>query len=448
MVRRFYRHLTVGRVILMLPLVAIITQARQMVRDNSFLWHIRAGELQIADNSVLTADPFSFIALGEPWRTQSWLADLLYGFFEGLSPLTVGSWVTAFSALLLVGCVGIRAYRALPSTLVAGVVSLWVMWLSLGWFSPRPVVISLGMFSLLLLVGDYPRLRWTIPLLMWIWASIHGGFVVGLGYLALDGLRRRDRTRIADVAVSAAFASVTAHGWGVWEVLLAFVRSNEALDSIIEWATPDLFSIALIPFLGVLVALIVAARAGRMSSGDLWVVVPFLLFAFTAGRSVPLAALALVPWMTLSLERLTRFAPSRSEGSPITALVAAVVLLVPFLVPLDGGLDPARFPLEAAEHLTAERVFHDDAIGGYLIYSQFPDRLVYIDDRAELFEERYVAFGKARGGLPVWQEVFDEHGFEEVLLRKEAPLIQVLTAGGWLERFSDETFIVLEQPPS
>ena len=63
----------------------MVIGASRPIRDNSFLWHIRAGDLQLTSGEVLTTDPFSFTMAGEPWRTQSWLADLLYGSLEQAS---------------------------------------------------------------------------------------------------------------------------------------------------------------------------------------------------------------------------------------------------------------------------------------------------------------------------------------------------------------------------
>lgn len=441
---RWFRQLTIGRVVLLLPLVAIFIGSRSTIRDNSFLWHIQAGELQLERGSVLTSDPFSFIAQGERWRTQSWIADLLYGFFERLSPLSIGSWVTGISAALLVGFATLRAYRRGTSTFVAGVVGLWVMWLSLGWFSPRPVVISLALFSAFAVVAEDRRLRWAIPLMIWLWASVHGGFVVGLGFLVLLGLARRDRTYMRDAAVSLVAASLTAHGWGTWEVLISFLGGSGALDSITEWANPDLFGLALMPFLAVIVAMVVCGKRQEIERGALWIIVPFLLFAFTASRSVPIATVALVPWLAAFLRPLSRFL-SGGSGNLVTLTVGLLAVSIPWLLPIESGLDPSRFPIEAAKHLTEDRVFHDDGTGGFLIYSQYPERLVYIDDRAELFKDRFVEFGEARAGQPVWRKVFNQLDFQQVLLKKDAPLVQILSAEGWRERFADETFIVLDR---
>lgn len=435
------RRLNIGRVVLILPLTAILIAGRLPLRDNSFLWHVRAGTLQIERGSALNQDPFSFTALGEPWRTQSWLADLLYGYFEGLAPLAIAPWVTVISGAILVYTVALRAYRRVNSTFVAGVVSLIVMWVALGWFSPRPVVVSLALFAVFLLVAEDARLRWALPLVMWLWASVHGGFIVGIGYLILILLSDRRRARVVDVAATMGVVLFTAHGWGVVEVLFNFFAARPALGIIVEWAVPDFYGLALAPFLGVIVALLVVARGGKMPTRDLWVVVPFLLFAFTASRAVPLATLVLVPWLAEALRPMERF--GNTGGSPVLAVLAVAAVIVPLVLPIESGLDPERFPLNAASHLSAERVFHDDGAGGYLIYTQYPDRLVYVDDRAELFGERFLRYGQAKSGLPIWSEVFKEWEIEEALLRTDSPLLEVLRQAEWRVLYTDEQYAIV-----
>ena len=72
------RRFSLFHLILVVPWIAIVIDAFKPITDNSFLWHIRAGELQATSASVLTTDPFSFTMHGEHWLTQSWLAELAY----------------------------------------------------------------------------------------------------------------------------------------------------------------------------------------------------------------------------------------------------------------------------------------------------------------------------------------------------------------------------------
>jgi hypothetical protein len=346
--------------------------------------------------------------------------------------------------LVLVGAIALRCYRAVGSPLAGAIATTWLMWLTIGYFTPRPVLFSLALLAVFLVAADDSRLRWTLPLLMWVWAAIHGGFIVGLGYLVLDGIRRRDRTRAVDVAVATGFTLLTAHGLGTWQIVLEFLRNTEALDLIAEWLTPNLISLEHFPFLLGLLALLVAAMRGRLVARDLWVVAPFLVFAFTANRSVPLAALVLAPWFVGGLARI-RLGEGRVPRAQamINAVLLVAVVAIPWLVPLEGGLDQELFAVNAIRHLDPGPAFHDDAVGGYLIYAEWPERLVYIDDRAELYQQDFIDFVRARGGEGVWEDVFERFGLTQALLKVEDPLVQILEAEGWSRRFEDDRFVVL-----
>jgi hypothetical protein len=271
--------------------------------------------------------------------------------------------------------------------------------------------------------------------------------VVGIGYLVLDGLRRRDRRRIVDVAAVTFITLFTAHGLGTWQTVLQFLGNTEALDLIMEWLTPNLISIQLFPFLLGIIAILVGAIRGRVTMSDLWVILPFLAFAFTANRSVPLAGLVLAPWFVTSLMPLGKRATSTTRVQGIlNAVIMALVIALPWAVPIEGGLDDELFAVEAVEHLQPGPAFHDDGVGGYLIYTKWPDRLVYIDDRAELYEDDFIEFVKSRDADEIWRDVFARHGIEQALLKHDDRLSQVLLAEGWDPIFEDDRFVVLVAP--
>ena len=440
-------RVSVGHIALAVPIIAAVISGRIPVRDNSYLWHVRAGTLQIDLGRVLTEDPFSFTAAGRAWRTQSWLADLFYGWADRRWGLAVVTPIVVVGALLIVGSIAVRNYRVLRSPLAAAVATTWVMWLLIGYFTPRPVVFSLGFLALMLVVADEQRLRWALPPLMWLWAAVHGGFVVGIGYLVMDGLRRRDRRRIVDVAAVTLVTLLTAHGLGTWQIVVQFLGNGEALDLIMEWLTPNLISVQLFPFLLGIIALLVGAIRGRIAMSDLWVIVPFLAFAFTANRSVPLAGLVLAPWFVSSLMPLGRKATSTTRVQGIVnTVIMALVIIIPWAVPIEGGLDDELFAVDAVEQLQPGPAFHDDGVGGYLIYTKWPDRLVYIDDRAELYEEDFVDFVKARDADEIWRDVFARYDIEQALLKHTDRLSQVLLAEGWDPAFEDDRFVLLIAP--
>lgn len=433
------RGLTLTQLAWLVPVTAILVALRRPTQDNSYLWHIEAGIRQIMGGSVLTSDPFTFTAQGEPWRTQSWLVELVYGWFEPIKPLVSAPVVVGVAAVVLLAAVGLRAA---PGRGIMGPLgAVWVMWLSLGYFTARPVFPSLALLAVVVLVADRRALRWTLPLLFWIWASVHGGFFIGLGYLVLQGLRHRDWRYLADVAFSVLAASLTAHGWGAWETLLGFAGSTSNLDIIAEWLSPDLFSLAHFPFLLAVAALVWLATVGRVEKETLWVLLPFLLFAFTANRAVPMAAIVLAPFIFVAGERSVGHS---AFSVPLSAIVVVFVLALPTLLPIEQDLFESRFPVQAAQHLDGERSFHDDSAGGYLIYTGAPN--VFIDDRAELFGDLYTEFADARAARPGWEKLFERFALKRALLRTADPIGSVLDTRGWVEVYSDENFRVLRDP--
>ncbi|MDF1594465.1 MAG: hypothetical protein P1T08_00015 [Acidimicrobiia bacterium] len=357
---------------MLIPWVAIGIAAFQPIRDNSFLWHLRAGDLQLGAGEVIRSDPFSFTSGGAPWRTQSWLIELMYGWLDGRFELRfVPAWI-AGCALLTVGATGIRMYRLgfNATRISAGMIGL--TWLGGMYFVPRPVVASFALLALLILVTEMPGMRWSIPVLLWVWASSHGSFVLGIGYVALYAVAQRDRRIVRPLTLASIVVSLTAHGWHAWEILWRFVSNRGALDFISEWAAPDPLSIGALPFFAGIIALIYQAIKGRVPVGDLWIIGPFLLFGLTSLRALFPAMIVLVPWMVPAIRSRER---SNGSASPIVVLIAAgLILALPFAAfrgPVE--IDDQTFPVAALDYLANGPAFHDDAVGGYLIYAGGPD---------------------------------------------------------------------------
>jgi hypothetical protein len=87
--------------------------------------------------------------------------------------------------------------------------------------------------------------------------------------------------------------------------------------------------------------------------------------------------------------------------------------------------------------------FHDDSAGGYLIWAEGPERLVYIDDRAELYGDRMAEYVEVRDLERDWEPVFERDGIEQALLKVDEELIGELEAAGWTATYEDEEYVVL-----
>ena len=190
--------------------------------------------------------------------------------------------------------------------------------------------------------------------------------------------------------------------------------------------------------------------------------------ALISARSLPLAALALLPLANgsfteaLSLagglrpklrrqldraliysDRLLGFDRSL-DGFALVPLAALLLFLG---VRGHAAFPSDQIPVAAAERIAAlpvsSRIFSTDKFGGYLIY-RFPARLVFFDGRSDFygvnFIDRYAWMYEARPG---WRKEFQRGNFTEVLLPPDAPLVAALETEGWQKLFSDHTAVLL-----
>jgi hypothetical protein len=436
------RRFSLAHLLLIVPWVALVIDAWAPIRDNSFLWHIRAGDLQARAGEVLTADPFSFTMNGQPWLTQSWLAELLYVWGErhwGLG--FVPPMLLLMTSVTFLG-IGLIVYRRSQSVSGTAVVLMLSTILLISFLVPRPVIFSIALFVLVILAWERPATRWALPLLFWVWAAVHGSFAIGLAYVGLSLLAEKEWRWLPTAILSGLVTLLTAHGLGVVTVLLEFVYARDALALLSEWRRPELLSVALLPFLAGLGLIVWAAIKGRVTPRHLWVIGPFVALGLGATRAIPPAWIALVPLVSMGVYGLKPgSAPRFSSGQAVVFGVA--VLILPFILASDAALDEERFPVAAVAALEQGPTFHDDRTGGYLIWAEGPGRQVYIDDRAELYRDRLAEFVAVRNGDQPFEPVFERDGIEQALLKVTEPLVDDLKAAGWNPVFEDEEYVVL-----
>ncbi len=439
---------SIRHLFLIVPIAGLGWAVTRPFRDNSFLWHVRAGTEQIDAGRVLTADPFTIEFAGEAWRTQSWLADIGYGFLERSSGGV--DWLPYYMfamAALAVSLVLATIYRRTAHLAVTAVAGLVLVWQASPFTAARPVVISYVLLAALAAALLSDRVDYLIPGLIWLWAALHGSFIVGIGLIVLEAFRRRSRRHVELALISVILATLTAHGLGIWQVLGAFLGNREALEIIQEWKPPNYSNPFMLPYGLLILGTVVAAVRGRIEQRSLVVILPFLFFGMLAVRNLYPAMIVVLPYVA---EGLTpdREEARRADPLPIVAGFAAVILvagLVGLARPIR--LAESAFPApEALEALEPGRIFHGIAPGGYLIYAQWPERPILVDDRAELFGiegfRRYLDVADGKG----WEELFSELDISQALLDPDWPLVESLAGAGWVEEYRDDFFVVASSP--
>ncbi len=444
-------RLRIAHLRLLIPFVVIAWRAALPVGDNSFLWHVRAGTLQLDSGEVLRTDPFSFTAVGEAWRTQSWLLELGYGWLEnltgGIAWVPVMKFLAMGATLALLGLVLHHVGGRRSMVTFAGLMLL--VWQGSPFGVARPVLIGFVLLAAVVAITHMrPRPLWLLPLLFWLWASVHGMFAVGLGYLFLDGLRRRSRKQLVAVVASGLATAFTAHGLGVWWIVLQFFRSRGALELISEWQPPDFSNPFLVPLLLVILGIILAGAMQRVSVSDLWVVLPFVAFGLLAERNVWPAVIVLTPFAVRCAAGIPRTQRGPRDEAYVVNWAIGVALIAVGIVGLAQPvqLNEQRFPTRlAVGAIEPGPLFNGSAVGGYLIYADWPEIPVFIDDRAELYgEQGFRRFHDIRSGVGI-EEAFSELDIDQVLVSSDWPIVGYLELLGWEYRYQDEFFVVMAE---
>jgi hypothetical protein len=439
--------------------------------DNSFLWHLRTGEL-IIDHGIPRSDPYSFTAAGTRWIAQSWLVELMYGALAR----SVGALGIRIAVGLAGACVAVVLFRiALHATgdrVRALALAIPALACTYTVMSERPLMFGLVLLSLLVFtvevptsfLGRHPRV--VVPVLLWVWVNVHGTFLLGFGYLAvhllgcwLDGdLPWAGQPRDLLVGGGIAALAVLANPYGPSLVLfpLALMGRNDVLKNVEEWQAVDFHSIGGFLFaIWMVIALVGFARA-RPRRGDLLVGIAFLLLGWWAVRNIAITVAVTIAIVGRCYRPET---PPSAEQRDATASTAMVVLVALVAVLLVGRVVAApdfelkdRYPVAAlqaldGEHRLGGRLLTTDAWAGYTIYRYWPEQQVFFDDRYDMYPREMIeAYDKVLNLDDGWAKVLDEYDIDTVVWPKDGALVQAMKLlPGWDEVRHDKVAVTFQR---
>ena len=445
--------------------------------DNSFFWHLRTGRL-ILDRGIPHADPYSFSAPGHRWVAQSWLAEVLYGLLDkAIGPFGI-RLLTAFTGAAVAAVTYFLVHRISRDRLAAVGLTLAAIGASFTLWSARPLFLGILAFLGLLWIVEVPdswlgrRAIWTIPVLLWLWANVHGTFSLGLAYLGLHLAGRwlegapfwagRERVLFQASVIAVVVAALNPYGPGLLLFPIQLITRGDILKRVTEWRSPDFRTIQGLMFAGWLAVFVTCFALGRRrpSRRDVVVTVPFLLLAFWAQRNIALSPLVGVAAAARCVGR-DEFRP-RSD-SPLNRIVAAALvgLGLVWLAQAAGepDFDTSTYPVTAlhwvADHgLLGKRLLTTDAWAGYVILRWWPEQKVFVDDRYDMYPrsvlEDFIRFDDADRR---WREIVDRNGIDVVVWRPNDAIVRLMLADpGWMEVHRDKQAVVLvrraPEPPA
>ena len=451
---------------------------------------MRFGRDIVAAQAVPFADSYAFTSDG-PWVNHEYLAEIIM-FSSYAAAGSAG--LIGLKLILVIGAIALVVCSARRLTLRPIVRDVIVSLAVLGTFPQtthvRPQLFSIFLFALLLVLlieADRGRRRAlvAVPLLLLLWANLHGGWLVGAGTLGvwvgfevIDGSRSwRTRGFAAAVGVlSLAATLVNPYGTQMWTFLQDTVGLERA--DIVDWqpifsVSPAITGLWLL-ILGV--AAYAVLRAPRLPKPSYLVIVATLGVAtalvnrllgfFTLSVVILLAPQIAGAW---HMKRETHATSSNRLGERAAAILqmsAAVVILVGSALVLqnlrclrmdaDWFPEPDVFHFVRLNHLEGRMLTWFDW-GEYAIWHFAPALTVSMDGRretvysAETIANHLQFYFDGPGGRAYARTLDPDY----VWLPNVLPVIDGLKEEGWVPIFEGPISILLaksaeaplQQPP-
>jgi hypothetical protein len=448
-----------------LPVAASLLASMSTV---DLAYHLRAGAEILSMRAVPTVDTWTFTAAGQPWVDQQWGAQALFAVTERLGGWTGLAILRAALTGIIFACVTLIGLRRGLDARTAALLAIVVFFVAAPAMALRPQLMGMACLAVvLLLVTDrraHPRAIWLVPIIVAIWANLHGSFFLGPAVLGLawledlhDKVPNPHRSLLVAI-VSVAAACVTPLGPSVWVYAVALSVNPEVTSRITEWQPTSVRDVpGILFFLSALGVVVLIARRGRPTP---WPTLAWLAVFFTIGvyaqRGLawwPLGAAAAIAGTLIppSTTKATVDTPLIRRLNLVIAggLILAGVALLPFWRPLDPGTQtPIAVLAEAPPGITAalreasrpgDRVFNPQIWGSWFGYA-LPDRLVAIDSRIEFFPAQvWDDYERVLAGVDGWEAILQ--GWDPDLVVVEGDdgggLGARLQARGWRELYRD-----------
>lgn len=448
--------------------------AAHAIVDIDIYWHLRVGNDLIATHSIRDAgSSFAFTLPGHGWVTTQWLSEVVLATVYNLGGLAAISVLRILLSVALLAVLGrqlLRGRRTVWGPIVFAVTACTAA----AYFQERPQLFSLFFLVWLAgvmrdeLVADRRYRMWAIVAVTWLWANVHGMWVMvsacylllAVGWLVESCTLNRKVLRAGGLAVmSTAVAVLTPAGPSLLVSPISFAR---ATPQITEWQPTSFHSPVVVAF-GVLVLLVVTAwvrgGASPVSRTEMVFVAGMFGFAMVSMRDVPPAAILLAPIVLSRLEssfpRLDRI-DSHREGRVVGA-VSICFLLVGLLgvvmKELSVPVVPGSVPRALAERIALDpgphRVLDDYNASGAVILWGGAQTQVAIDGRADRYGAHFIAdYTAMMTTVGQWQEELDALAPDYALLDQKVPLVRELVREGWTTVAYENKWVLLHAPGS
>jgi hypothetical protein len=452
-----------------LACVYYVSNAPLLLEHYDLGWHLAAGDLIRQRGDIPFQDPWSFTLGDKQWYNLSWLWDVIasllfqYAGYGGLVLLSVGC------GAVIVGYLA-SLCLSLGASTVAVCIAVFFASLLYPSFATHPniyLAASPNTPTMLFCVIFYGeclkrRGRLLLPMLMVLWANLHGGFLLGFPIIGLFGataLFRRDWANLTTYAIAGIGCLLAIFmnplGWQIYAGVAATL-GHFVQGSITEWQSYYLNmtmpgSIPGILYMVVFVGLELTRRGDHPAPLEArllsWI---FLILGLYQFRYMSFFFLFSTVPLALHIDRLL---PERLDSPAIrkslwlAGIIGACALPLAFMSvePALGLSDllTEQDGLYLKTHFSHARLLNHWNIGGLLIFRTQGTVPVFVDGRAataypDSLLRDYFSLAQWDVDESAWDMVLAKYRIDAVLwVKGHEPLRRFLVdRRGWKEQYA------------
>lgn len=460
----------------------VLLGPRMLNMDGDFPRHLSMGRYVLQNGLPPSTDVFSYTNNGKPFAPHEWLAGVIFYIIYSLFGL---NGIVILAALLIAATFTIiYAHGVSRTELRLPVFFLTVFGAatsSLHWIV-RPHLFTMLFLAIWLVLTE--RLRqgenvklWLFPMLMVLWANLHGEFIAGFLVLGAtlagwgwDFLFQKTETspsqgiRIGLVG-GLSFLATLANpvGLRIWTTVIGYVNNSYLISHTNETNPPDFLQPKFMVLLALLAfsIFLLAIKKEPIAPGQAFLLAGFSAMSLMAARNVHLygvvAPFVLATTLTGSFDipLVKRFETLFAEiEDQLKGVVWPVAIILLFGIGLAAGpqgernrFDPSFYPVGAVNWLKANpqpgNMFNHFDWGGYLIFNLWPEKRVFIDSQTDVYGESFTRkYEQIITMTGDWQGTLSEYDARWAIIPPSWPLGDALKKAGWQEMYRDQTAVI------
>lgn len=446
--------------------------------------HITIGDYILANKTIPTHDIFSHTRFGQPMTPHEWLAQVIFALGHKVLSLGGAVLITA----IIIACSFVLVYqdsrqRSNMPFLSLGFTVLAAAASSVHWLARPHIFTFLYLAIWTYCLENIQRNKkipvWVFGIIMLLWANTHGAFIAGFvvwgAYITghiLESLiqNRQHETKLRAwlyIGFLAFIATlINPDGIHLWGTSFGFISNTYLVSHTQEYLPANFYLPGTWPFLAIisLSILILYLKNHHLLISHGLLLTGWTVMGLYSARNIPLYAIIVTPilteasaklllgtsWESIEINLLKIENSIRGMLWPILSIGLAIFLLRNQGLQAYNTYDPSIFPVKAVDWLIENpqegRIFNQFTWGGYLLYREWPDQLVFIDGQTDFYGEALTReYERVISVSDGWENVLIKYDVDWVIIPSDSILADKLAQQRWQELYRDAIAVILEK---